>query len=227
MKHAVIEVFGAGSGHRRERCYGERSKMGVQQHFRLRYTQISRAFLKSIPTEKSTEKYYYFFKGVNPGGRKMKEVLSKAGRTAKWAIVGVIKGAGNTAESIVTATKDVLLTTVDGVAQVVVATEKAAGQIVAGAVEAASEAGEDIGIAVKSAAKGVVKGASEVGADVGKTAVAAVEGAAKAAGDIGADTAKAIENATTGAIEAAEEIGTDAVESVRSMLKTAVKGKKE
>jgi len=94
--------------------------------------------------------------------------LSAIGRTTKNAVVGAIKGAGDTVESMVEATRDVLMVTVDGVAQVAVAVEKAAGQVVAGAVEAASEAGEDIGVAIKSAVKGVVKGASEVGHSGGR-----------------------------------------------------------
>ena len=60
MKYALVEVFGAASGHRRKRYYVERSNRRVQQHFRLRYIQISRPFLKSNFTEKVSEKYYYF-----------------------------------------------------------------------------------------------------------------------------------------------------------------------
>jgi len=154
-----------------------------------------------------------------------KSVLSKIGRTSKRAVIGVIRGTGDIAESVLETTRDVLLVTVDGVAQATVATERSVGEIVAGAIEAASEVGKDIGVTIKFAVKGTVKGASEVGADVGRTAVAAVDGAVKAAGEIGADTAEALENATTGAIEAAEEIGSDTAQAVRTVLKTAVKGK--
>jgi len=88
--------------------------------------------------------------------------LSKIGQGAKWAVIGAIKGAGDTTESVVEAARDFLLVAVDGVSQVAVATEKAVGQIVAGAIQAASDAGEDIGVAIKSAVKGVVKGAIKI-----------------------------------------------------------------
>ena len=50
--------------------------------------------------------------------------LSKIGRGAKWAVVGAIKGAGDTVETVIQATRDVFLVAVDGVSQVVVAAEK-------------------------------------------------------------------------------------------------------
>ncbi len=150
--------------------------------------------------------------------------FSRIAVNERWAVLGAIKEAGDTVEAIIEATRDVLLTAMDGVAHVTTGAEKAAGKVVCGAVVAASDAGLNIGVSIRSAVKGVVKGASEAGAEVGKTAMAAVDGAVKAAAEIGVDTNQAIEYASTGALEAAEEIGGGAVEAVRGVLRTAANG---
>jgi hypothetical protein len=51
-----------------------------------------------------------------------KSILSKISRAARWAVIGAIKGTEDTATAIVKAVSDVLLVTVDGVAQVVAVT---------------------------------------------------------------------------------------------------------
>jgi hypothetical protein len=94
-----------------------------------------------------------------------KSRLTKIGRTAKRAVIGAIKGTGETAEAIVETTRDLLRVSLDGVAEIAVATEKAAGQIVAGAIEASVEVGGDVMLAVKSAVRGTVRGAAQVGAE--------------------------------------------------------------
>ena len=153
--------------------------------------------------------------------------LNAIGRATKMAVIGAIKSTGDTAGAIIAASRDVLLVTVDGVIKVAVAAEKGVTQIVTGAVDAASEMGEDVLMTIKSAVRGSVKGASEVGADVGKIAVTATQEAIKAAGQVGVDASEATRYAVTGAIEAADEIGGDAVKSVRDVLTTSVKGAKD
>ena len=153
--------------------------------------------------------------------------LSRLGRSAKKAVIGSVNAAGDTAESIVEASRDLLLVTLDGVTQVAVAAEKGAAQIVAGAIGAAVEIGADVGLTIKSAVRGTVKGASEVGADVSQVALKATEGAIQAAGDLGEDVSEATKQAVTGAIEAADEIGTDASKAVRNVLTTSIDGAKD
>jgi hypothetical protein len=50
---------------------------------------------------------------LQKGNKMAKSVLSKIGRTSKRAVIGVIRGTGDIAGSVLEATKDVLLVTVD------------------------------------------------------------------------------------------------------------------
>ena len=68
--------------------------------------------------------------------------LTEIGRSAKMAVIGAIKSTGDTAEAVLEAARDLLLVSVEGVAQVTVAVEKGVAQIVVGAIAAAGETGE-------------------------------------------------------------------------------------
>jgi hypothetical protein len=157
----------------------------------------------------------------------VESTLTAIGRVTKKAVIGALKGTGNKAQAIVETTADLVKVTTEGVGDFTAATEKKAGEIVSGAIVAATEVGGDLFMTIKSSVYGIVKAGSDVGADVAKTAVAATEGAIKAAAKAGTDISAATKQAVTGAIEAGDAIGTHASKAVRDALKTAVKGAKD
>jgi hypothetical protein len=154
--------------------------------------------------------------------------LTAIGRVTKKAIIGALKGTGEKSQTIVETTADLVKVTIEGVGDFTVAVEKRAGEIVSGAIEAATEVGGgDLFMTIKSTVYGIVKAGSNVGADVATTAVAATEGAIKAAAKAGTDINEATKEAVTGAIEAGDEIGTHASKAVRDALTTSVNGAKD
>ena len=155
-----------------------------------------------------------------------KPSLSMIARAAKMATIGATKCTGDVAEAVLGAARDILLTAVDGVAQVAIATEKGAVEIVTGAVHAAAEEGGDVMLILEWTIHGMVKSASEVGADIGRTAVAAVAAGIMAAEKVGADARCALRHAVAGAIEAADEADGNAPKVVRAVLRTSIKGAK-
>ena len=150
--------------------------------------------------------------------------LTTIGRVSKKAVIGALKGTGEKAQNIMETTADLLKLSIEGVSDFTVAVEKRGGEIVSGAIEAASEAGGDLFMTIKSTVYGIVKVGSDVGADVPKTAVAATEGAIKAAAKAGTDISEATKGAVSGAIEAGDEIGTQTSKTVRDALTTSIKG---
>ncbi len=155
-----------------------------------------------------------------------KSSLSIIGRAAKMATIGATKCTGDVAEAVMGAARDLLLTAVDGVAQVAIATEKGAVQIVTGAVHGAAEDGGNVMLILKWTTHGMVTGASALGADVGRTAAAAVGAGIEAAEEVGADARRALTHAVTGAMEASDELDGDAPKAVRAALSTSIKGAK-
>jgi hypothetical protein len=157
----------------------------------------------------------------------VESTLTAISRVTKKAVIGAIKGTGETAQAIVETTADMVKVTIGEVGDFTVAIEKKGGEIVSGAIEAANEVGGDAFMTIKSTVYGIVKAGSDVGADVARTAVAATEGAIRAAGKAGADISEATKEAVTGAIEAGDEIGTQASKAVRDALTTSIKGAKD
>ena len=157
----------------------------------------------------------------------MESTLTEIGRVTKKAVTGALKGTGEKAQAIVETTADLVKVTIGGVGDFTVATEKRVGEIVSGAIEAATEVGGDLFTIIKSTVYGVVKAGSDVGADVAKTAVAGTQGAIKAAAKAGTDISEATKGAVSGAVEAGDEIGTQASKAVRDALATSIKGAKD
>ncbi len=153
--------------------------------------------------------------------------LTAIGRVTKKAVIGALKSTGEKAQAIVETTADLVKVTNEGVGDFTVAIEKRVGEILSGAIEAATEAGGDLFITIKYTVYGIVKAGSDVGADVAKTAVAATKGAIKAAAKAGTDISGATREAVTGAVEAGDDIGTDASKAVRDELATSIKGAKD
>jgi hypothetical protein len=153
--------------------------------------------------------------------------LTEIGRVTKKAIIGAFKGTGARAESIAETSAELVKATIGEIGDVTVASEKRAGDIVTGAIEGATEMGEDVFMTIKSTVNGIVRAGSDVGADVAKTAVAATEGAVKVAGRVGADIGKATKEAVTGALEAGDHIGTQASKAIREALATSIKGARD
>jgi hypothetical protein len=157
----------------------------------------------------------------------VESTLTAIGRVTKKAVIGALKGTGEKAQGIVETTADLLKVTIEGVNDFTAATEKRVGEIVSGAVEAATEVGGDLFMTIKCSVYGIVTAGSDMGADVAKTAVAATQAAIKAAGKAGTDISKATKEAVTGAIEAGDKIGTHASKAVRDALTASIKGAKD
>jgi hypothetical protein len=157
----------------------------------------------------------------------VESTLTAIGRVTKKAVIGALKSTGENPQVIVETTADLVKVTIDEVGDFTVAVEKRAGEIVSGAIEAATEVGGDLFMTIKATVYGIVKAGSDLGADVAKTAVAATEGAVKAAAMAGTDISEATKGAVTGAIEAGDEIGTQASKAVRDALTTSIKGAKD
>ena len=153
--------------------------------------------------------------------------LTDIGKVTKRAVIGAFKGTGARAESIAETSAELVKATIGEIGDFTVAIEKRAGDIVTGAIEGATEMGEDVFMTIKSTVNGIVRAGSDVGADVAKTAVAATEGAVKVAGRAGADIGKATKEAVTGALEAGDHIGTQASKAIREALATSIKGARD
>ena len=154
----------------------------------------------------------------------LENTLTEIGRVTKKAVVGALEGAGVKAQDIVDTTANLVKETIKGVGDFTVAIEKKGGEIVSGAIEAATEVGGDSFMTIKSTVHGIVKAGSKAGADVAKTAVAATQGAIKAAGKAGLNIGGATKHAVTGAVEAGDEMGTPASKDVRDALTASIKG---
>jgi hypothetical protein len=75
--------------------------------------------------------------------------------------------------------------------------------------------------------KGAVRGASEVGGDVASVAKSAVSGVMDAAGQADSNVGAAAKAAAVGAMEAASTLSQSAITSVRDVMVTAVGGLKD
>ena len=74
----------------------------------------------------------------------VESTLTAIGRVTKKAVIGALKGTGEKAQAIVETTADLVKVTSEGVGDFTVAIEKRGGEIVSGAIEAATEAGGDL-----------------------------------------------------------------------------------
>ena len=157
----------------------------------------------------------------------VESALTAIGRVTKKAVIGALKSTGEKAQAIVETTADLVKVTTEGVGDFTVAIEKRGGEILSGAIEAATEVGGDLSMTMKATVYGIVKAGSDMGADVAKTAVAATQGAIKAATKAGTNISAATKEAVTGAIEAGDKIGAHASKTVRHALITSIKGAKD